>query len=107
MNGFCCLDCSFIFPFDDAGTKYVSLKNGGPATRYSCPRCQRSNLGESHVCPDCLSEEIVKGEEIGEHCLASGRDAVEDAPSLSLAAGFAPSKAELIDIATPSFWKSA
>lgn len=79
MNGFACNACTFVFPFEDAGTEFVSsLQNGGPATHYHCPECMSRDIQECSVCPECQSERCVEGEDMGKHCLAAEQDALSD-----------------------------
>lgn len=78
MNGFCCNKCKFVFPLADALTEYVNLMHGGPATRYCCPECQSTDLRATHVCPECLREELVTGEDLGRKCLQAEQDALAD-----------------------------
>lgn len=78
MNGFCCTDCKFVFPLTDACTEYVPLRDGGPATRYSCPECLGYKLTATHVCPECFREELAPSEDLGKRCLQAQQEAIDE-----------------------------
>lgn len=78
MNGYRCLCCGHIFPLADAMAEFVSFRDGGPATRYSCPDCLSHKVTEVFVCPECQREELVSGEDLGKNCLQHEQDALDE-----------------------------